>query len=420
MEDSKHPDFVKAFYLKRGFSTRALHAGEHFGQPHTPAHVNPIYQTSTFVFSSAEEGAKAFAGQDDAYIYTRLGNPTVKVTEAKLNALEGAGVKLANPDIRVSTLAFSSGMAAITASQLACAKAGDEILLGNVVYGATESLAYNVLNNLGIKAFDVDVANLEAVQKAIGEHPKAKAIFFETPMNPTLALADIAAVAKIVRQVNPDIVVIVDNTFSTPYLQRPLELGADVVVHSATKYLSGHGTVVGGLVTTTLDWVKDELYKLIKNMGSSPGPFDAWLINQGLKTLAIRMEKHCSNAMAVAKYLSTHPKVSHVYYPGLENHPQHELAKKQMKHFGGMLSFELVGGLEAGRKLMNTIEVFTLAVSLGCVDSLIQHPASMTHACVPQDKRLKGGISDGLVRVSVGIEDEQDLIDALDKALAGL
>jgi len=208
--------------------------------------------------------------------------------------------------------------------------------------------------------------------------------------------------------------------FATPYLQRPLELGADVVVHSATKYICGHGTVVSGLVTTTVDAIKDELYKLVKDMGSSPSPFDAWLVNLGLKTLPMRMDRHCANAMAIARYLDQHPKVERVFYPGLESHPQHQLARRQMKDFGGMLSFELTGGIEAGRRLMNTIKVFTLAVSLGCVDSLIQHPASMTHACVPRDKRLKGGVTDGLVRVSVGIEDVDDLIRALDSALTSI
>ena len=420
MEDSKGPDYKEQFCLDCGFATRALHAGEHFGQPHTPSHTNPIYQTSTFVFASAEEGARAFSGQDPAYIYTRLGNPTVKVLEAKINALEGAGVKLSNPDLRVSTVAFSSGMAAITGALLACAQGGDEILMGNVVYGATEHLASNVLARLGIRTFDVDVADLAVVRAAIAAHPKAKAILFETPMNPTMVLADIAGVARAVREVNPDIRVIVDNTFATPYLQRPLELGADIVVHSATKYICGHGTVVSGLVTTTVDRVKDELYKLVKDLGSSPGPFDAWLVNQGLKTLPMRMDRHCSNAMAIARHLDRHPKIAKVFFPGLESHPQHALAKAQMKDFGGMLSFELVGGIEAGRTLMNTVKVFTLAVSLGCVDSLIQHPASMTHACVPRDKRLAGGVTDGLVRVSVGIEDVEDLIRALDSALAGV
>jgi len=212
--------------------------------------------------------------------------------------------------------------------------------------------------------------------------------------------------------------VVVDNTFATPYLQRPLELGADVVVHSTTKYICGHGTVVGGLTTTICDNVKDAIYTVLKDVGSNPGPFDAWLVNMGLKTLPIRMDAHCKNAMAIAKFLHQHPKVEKVYYPGLETSPYYKVARKQMKDFGGMVSFELKGGFDAGKTLMNNIKLFTLAVSLGCVDSLIQHPASMTHACVPKEKREAGGLTDGLVRVSVGIEDEADLIQALDEALA--
>ncbi|MBI5545124.1 MAG: PLP-dependent transferase [Deltaproteobacteria bacterium] len=418
MEDSKQPDFKEQFYLDCGFATRALHAGEHVGQPHTQAHANPIFQTSTFVFKNAQEGADIFSGAQPGYVYTRLGNPTVKALEGKLNALEGANIKLADPNKRVASLAFASGMAGISSTLMACCSAGDTILLGDVVYGATEHLCSNVLNRMGIKTVEVDFANLEKVEAALKANPQTKAVLFETPVNPTMKLADIAAIAKLSHQLAPEAKVIVDNTFATPYLQRPLELGADVVLHSLTKYLCGHGTVVGGIVTTTNDKVKDELYKVIKDVGANPGPFDAWLVNQGLKTLPLRMDKHCTNALAIARHLEKHPKVAKVFYPGLESHPQHALAKKQMKDFGGMISIELKGGLEAGRTLMDNIRIFTLAVSLGCVDSLIQHPASMTHACVPKEKREKAGLTDGLVRLSVGIEDVEDLIKALDDALA--
>jgi len=417
MEDSKYPDFKEKFYLDCGFATRALHAGEHVGQPHTAAHANPIFQTSTFVFRNAQEGADMFSGAKSGYVYTRLGNPTVRVLEAKLNALEGAGIKLADPDKRLASLAFASGMAAVSSTLIAACSAGDTILLGDVVYGATEHLCSNVLNRMGIKTVEVDFSNLEKVEQALKAHSKIKAVLFETPVNPTMKLADIAAVSKLVHQHAPGALVIIDNTFATPYLQRPLELGADVVLHSMTKYICGHGTVVGGIVTTANEKMKDELYKVIKDVGANPGPMDAWLVNQGLKTLPLRMERHCSNAMAVARFLEKHPKVAKVYYPGLESHPQHALAKKQMKDFGGMISVELKGGLEAGRKVMDHIKIWTLAVSLGCVDSLIQHPASMTHACVPKEKREKAGLTDGLVRLSVGIEDAEDLIRSLDEAL---
>lgn len=420
MEDSFAPDYVEQFFLDCGFATRALHAGEHVGQPHTHSHTGAIYQTSTFVFDSAEQGASIFAGEVPGYVYTRLGNPTVKVLEAKINALEGGDYKSAHPDKRISTLAFSSGMAAVSAALMACVSAGDTILLGNVVYAATEHLCSSVLSRFGVRTVEVDMSDNAAVERAINDHPKAVAIFFETPMNPTMALVDIPAVVRIVKRVNPSIRVIVDNTFCTPYLQRPLEMGADVVMHSTTKYICGHGVVVGGMVTTVIDEVRDSLYRIIKDVGSSPSPFDAWLVNLGLKTLPLRMDKHCASAARIAKHLEEHPKVASVSYPGLASHPQHALARKQMRDFGGIVSFELAGGIEAGRKLMNSIKVFTLAVSLGCVDSLIQHPASMTHACMPRDKRLRGGITDGLVRISVGLEDVEDLIRALDEALAAL
>jgi len=418
MEDSNRSDYVEKFYLDCGFGTRALHAGEHVGQPDTRAHAGAIFQTSTFVFKDAQEGADIFAGTKAGYVYTRLGNPTVMVLESKLNALEGCAVKLAHPDHRVSSLAFASGMAAISSTLIASCSAGDTILLGDVLYGATEHLCSNVLSRLGIKTVEVNMSDLTKVAAAIKQNPKAKAVLFETPTNPTLDIADIAEIVRIVKGVNPEALVIVDNTFATPYLQRPLELGADVVVHSTTKYICGHGTVVGGVVTTTNAALKDSLYKVIKDVGASPSPFDAWLVNLGVKTLPVRMQRHCDNARAVAKFLEHHPKVKRVYYPGLESSPGYALAKKQMKDFGGMVSFELKGGLEAGRTLMDKITIWTLAVSLGAVDSLIQHPASMTHACVPREKREKGGITDGLVRLSVGIEDVDDLTRSLEMALA--
>lgn len=418
MEDSLDPDFVKRFYLDCGFATRALHAGEHVGQPQSASHTGAIYQSSTFVFESAAEGAEIFAGERPGYVYTRLGNPTVRLLEAKMNALEGGNVKLNSPQTRISSLAFSSGMSAISSILLALVDAGDTVILGDVLYGATTHLAETLLSRFQVNYVEVDTSDLNAVERVLGENPKAKAILFETPTNPMMSITDIAAVSRIAKSVNPDIKVVVDSTFATPYLQRPLELGADCVVHSTTKYICGHGTVVGGVMTTTSDEIKDKTYVIIKDVGGNPSPFDAWLVNTGLKTLPIRMERHCDNAVAIATYLEKHPKVERVYYPGLESDPHHELAKRQMLKFGGMVSFDIAGGLIAGRKLMDNIEVFTLAVSLGCVDSLIQHPASMTHACVPQEKRLKAGINDGLVRVSVGIEDIEDLLRALEEALA--
>lgn len=417
MEDSHAKDFIEKFCLKYGFGTRALHSGEHVGQPQNLSHANAIFQTSTFVFEDSSHGADLFAGKRDGYIYTRLGNPTVKVLEAKINALEGCEYKLQNPKATVSTIVFSSGMSAITSTLVALLKEGDKIICGDVVYGATESFCSNILSKFGIKTVEVDLSNIEKFEITMKSNKEAKAVFFETPMNPTLKIADIERISKIAKSYNPDCKVIIDNTFATPYLQKPLNLGADVVVHSTTKYICGHGTVVGGCVTTIDDELKTKIYKVITNMGGSPSPFDSWLVNMGLKTLPLRMERHCDNALEIAKFLEKHPKVEKVYYPGLKDFPAHELAKKQMKKFGGMISFEIKGGYEAGKKLMDNIKLFTLAVSLGCVDSLIQHPASMTHASVPKEKKIKGGITDGLVRVSVGIENVEDLIRELDEGL---
>lgn len=417
MEDSKEKDFIERFYLDCGFSTRALHAGEHVGQPDTGAHANPIFQTSTFSFHNAQEGADIFAGTKIGYAYTRLGNPTVRLLEAKINALEGASYKLAHPDRCVSSLVFSSGMAAVSATFLAACSVGDTVLLADLVYGATEHFCENVLSRMGIRTVEVDMSDLERVETALRANPKAKLIFLETPANPTLKLCDIKEIARIAKSINPKIHVAVDNTFATPYLQQPFELGADVVVHSTTKYICGHGVVVGGVVTTIDEGFKNALYLVIKDVGASPSPFDAWLVNLGVKTLPLRMERHCSNAMAVARFLEGHGKVARVYYPGLESFPQLALAKRQMSGFGGIVSFELKGGFDAGRKLMDAIRMWTLAVSLGSVDSLIQHPASMTHACVPREKREHAGLNDGLVRLSVGIEDLDDLKRTLDEAL---
>ncbi len=417
MEDSFNAPFISEFYLKSGFATRALHAGEHVGQPQHSSHTGAIYQTSTFLFKDTQDGADIFAGKKPGYMYTRLGNPTVKLLEAKISALEGAGIKNSNPDVRVSAIAFSTGMSAIASTLLALASSGDTIIMGDVVYGATEHLASNVLNRYGIKTLEVDTSDLAAVKKIINDNPQAKLILLETPTNPMLVVSDIEEVSKIVKSVNPDIKVLVDNTFATPYLQNPLEIGADVVLHSTTKYICGHGTVVGGLMVTSNDDVKNAVYMILKDVGGSQSPFDAWLVNLGLKTLPLRMKKHCENAMKIAKYLVAHSKVEKVYYPGLEDNPDYKIARKQMKDFGGMVSFELKGGFEAGRTLMDNIKVFSLAVSLGCVDSLIQHPASMTHACVSKEKREKGGVTDNLVRISVGIEDCEDLLNALEDGL---
>ncbi len=419
MEDSKSLNAVEEFFLKHGFSTRALHAGEHIAGHHSNAHTVPIYQTSTFVFDDAEQGRKLFAAEDNGFIYTRLGNPTVVTAEAKLNALEGSGVKLRDPEgVRVSSLLFSSGMSAISSIMFALAQQGDTLIRGEVVYGCTDSLFTHVLPRFGVKVVVVDTSDLAQVERAIQANPRAKGVYFETPTNPTMTITDIAAVTDIAKRYNPECLVIVDNTYATPYLQRPLELGAEVVMHSATKYISGHGHVISGAVVTDNESFKDKLYGVIKDLGGCPSPFDSWLIYLGLKTLALRMDRHCASALRIAQHLERHPAIRRVYYPGLPSHPQHELARRQMHAFGGVLAFELRGGYEAARRLMNNLKIFTLAVSLGSVDSLIQHPASMTHAGVAPEVRQKIGITDELVRLSIGLEDPDDLIAALDEGLA--
>lgn len=418
MEDSKHPDAVNEFYLRHGFATRALHAGEHIAGHHGNAHTVPIYQTSTFVFDSAEQGRRLFASEDEGFIYTRMGNPTVLTAEAKLNALEGGGAKLRDPEnAHLSSLLFSSGMSAVSSIMLALLEAGDTLIRGEVVYGASDSLFTHVLPRYGVKVVSVDTSDLDALREVMRRHPRAKGLYFETPTNPTMAITDLAEASRIAHEANPACRVIVDNTYATPYLQRPLEHGADVVMHSTTKYISGHGTVIGGAVITNDSAFKDKLYGIMKNVGSCPSPFDGWLIYLGLKTLALRMERHCQSALAVARHLEAHPMVSRVHYPGLPSHPQHELARRQMSGFGGVLAFELKDGYEVARRLMDSVEIWTLAVSLGCVDSLIQHPASMTHSAVAPEVRRRVGITDSLVRLSVGLEDVEDLIGALDEGL---
>ncbi len=418
MESSKNKDAVDKFYLKYGFATRALHAGEKVGQPKTHAHTNAIYQTSTFIFDSAEEGADLFASKKEGYIYTRMGNPTALVVEAKLNALEGSEVKLKDPDnVRVSSLIFASGMGAISSTILAVMQSGDTMIYGSVLYGATDNLITTILPKYNINAIPCDTDNIGQFEEIMKKNPKTKLVLFETPTNPMMTITDIAALCKIAKSINPGVVIAVDNTFATPYLQRPLTLGADVVMHSTTKYIGGHGTIVGGAVITNRDDIKDKLYHVMKDFGACPSPFDAWLVNQGLKTLPLRMDRHCENAMKVAEFLEKHPKVDKVHYPGLKSFPQHELAKKQMKDFGGMVTFEIKGGYTAATKLLNNVHVMTLAVSLGGVDSLIQHPASMTHASVSPEVKKRLGISDNLIRLSVGLEDADDILTDLDQAL---
>jgi methionine-gamma-lyase len=386
----------------QGLATRCVHAGER-PDPQTGSLTTPLYQTSTFVFESAEQGAARFAGTEPGYIYTRLGNPTLTPLEAKVADLEGGE----------AGLAFGSGMAAISGVVMALVSAGDHIIYGDTIYGCTFDFLHEVLGRFGVAATGVDCSDPAAVEAAI--QPNTKLLLFETPANPTMKLTDIQAMATISRR--HDLALVVDNTFMSPYLQRPLSLGADVVVHSATKYIGGHGDVIAGIAVGRKEFIDRVRMTTLKNVGGVLGPFEAWLLLRGLKTLHVRLDRHCENAGQVARFLEQHPAVARVYYPGLSSHPQYELARRQMDGPGGVLSFELKGGLEAGRRLMNGVKLCQVAVSLGDADTLIQHPASMTHAVVPPEVRLKMGISDGLVRLSVGLEDPRDLMADLDGAL---
>ena len=391
---------------KTGFTTRAIHAGQ--GPcPLTGALSTPIYQTSTFVFADVDQGAARFAGEEDGYIYTRLGNPTQAAFEEKIANLEEGE----------AGLAFGSGMAAITGTLLALTKQGDHIVSCDTIYGCTHAFLSTILPRYGIETTFADLSNPETAEAAL--KPNTKVIYLETPANPTMKLVDIEAMSQLARRIGAKVVV--DNTFATPYLQRPLKLGADVVVHSATKFIGGHGDVIAGAAVGSKEFIDEVRVTTLKDIGGIISPFVAWLLLRGAKTLTLRMGRHCENALEVATFLEQHPAVERVHYPGLPSNPQYKLAQKQMQNgFGGMLSFELKDGFEAGKQLMNTLKLCSLAVSLGDIETLIQHPASMTHSPYPPEERLQAGITDGLVRMSVGIEDVADIIADLEQGLDAL
>ncbi|BES66547.1 methionine gamma-lyase [Gottschalkiaceae bacterium SANA] len=382
------------------FNTKAIHGGK-IHEKQFGAHATPIYQTSTFVFESCKQGGDRFAGRDSGYKYTRLGNPNTTEISAKMAILDETDAGLYT----------SSGMSAISTALMGLMKAGDHFICSDCVYGGTYAVIDKVITNYGIDMDYVKINDEAALDAAFKENTKV--VYIETPANPTLELIDIKKIAKIAH--DKGAILIVDNTFMTPYLQKPMVLGADLVVYSVTKYINGAGDVVGGMITGKQEYVNRINNPHLLNLGGTGSPFDSWLVSRGIKTLGVRMERHCTNAMAVAEYLESHPKVKTVYYPGLKSFPQHELAKEQMDGFGGMISFELVGGFDDAQTLLDNLKIFGLAVSLGGVDSLIQHPASMTHAGIPEPERIKAGITNELVRVSVGIEDIEDLIEDLDK-----
>lgn len=387
---------------KAKFATICVHGSGGIDQA-TGAVSIPIYQSSTFAFESARAGAEIFAGEREGYVYTRIGNPTQAALEREVAFLENGE----------AGLAFGSGMAAISSIILSLAKSGNNVVASNTLYGGTHQFFMETLPRYDIEVREIDGTKLENFSKNIDE--KTSCIYIETPANPTLTIIDIKSCAKLARKHN--IPLIVDNTFPTPYFQKPLELGADIVVHSATKYIGGHGDTVAGVVVGKKDYIDRLRGEILRDLGGIISPLNAWLLVRGLKTLAVRMQRHEENALEVAKYLALHPKVEKVWYPGLTTHPQYQLACDQMSGFGGIVSFEIKGGRRAGEKLMNSVELYTLAVSLGDVDSLIEHPASMTHSTYCSEDLEKIGISEGFVRLSVGLEDRQDLIEDLSQAL---
>lgn len=385
------------------FATKCVHAAEK-PDPVFGAHTTPIFQTSTFILENARQGAARFAGEVSGYVYARIppNTPTHSVLADKFAALEGGE----------AGQTFASGMAGITAIVLTALKQGDHLISTDVIYGCTYSLFSQILPGLGIEVSFVDTSKIENVKQAF--KPETKMIFLESPANPTLTVCDIYEISRIARENGA--LCVVDNTFATPYFQRPLELGADLSLSSCTKYIGGHADLLGGIVAGNKDFIA-RMSAVVGYTGGIMGPHEAWLCIRGLKTLHIRMERHAENATKVAEFLESRPEVEWVRYPGLPSHPQHELARKQMSGFSGMLSFEIKGGIEAGRRLMDNVKLCSLAVSLGATDTLIQHPASMTHACVPHVVRKRVGITDGLVRLSVGIEDPEDIIADLKQAL---
>ncbi|HOE39073.1 MAG TPA: aminotransferase class I/II-fold pyridoxal phosphate-dependent enzyme [Bacteroidales bacterium] len=387
---------------KKGFNTKLIHAGDYedaFGSA-----VMPIYQTSTFRFKSSKHGADCFSGKEAGYVYTRLGNPTVNALEEKIAQLENG----------YRAIAFSSGMSAVTAVYMTFLEKDAHMISSSAIYGTSRAVLERDFSRFGVQCDFIDTSVISDIEKAI--RPNTKLLYIETPTNPTMVLTDIKAATELAHK--HGIVVCVDNTFSSPYLQKPLDLGADVSLHSITKFINGHADIVGGMLITKDPKIDEELRKTMAYMGGNMDPHQAYMVSRGVKTLSLRVERSMQSAQKIAEYLEKHPKVAWVKYPGLKSHPQHELAKKQMTGFGAMICFELKGGYAAGEKVMDNVKLAMLAVSLGGVETLIQHPASMTHSSLSKESREAAGITDGLVRFSVGIEDCEDIIADLENALA--
>jgi len=398
----------KNFSLK-GFGSAAIHAGHE--QDPRYAHQTPIYASSTYVYDTAEQGMRRFSGQEEGYIYSRWGNPTITEAEEKIAALETFGLNK-----EAKGILHASGMAAITTLLFATLKAGDKVLSHFSLYGGTDEILHKVLPDFGVQPVIADLRQLDKVEDILKNDSDIKMLYIETPANPTIQCVDIEELSKIAKRYN--LVVACDNTFATPFLQQPFQYDVDFIVHSTTKFLNGHGTAIGGiLLGKDVEFMKTKVTKVHRLMGGNSNGFDAFLLTQGIKTLEIRMQRHCSNAMEVAQFLQHHQAVANVNYAGLTSHPDHAIAMKQMRHAGGMLSFELKGGMQAGVDFMNKLKMCVRTVSLGTVDTLLSHPASMTHYSVPKEQREKYGITDGLIRMNVGIENVQDILADVEQAL---
>ena len=398
-----------------GFGSAAVHAG-HKKDPNY-AHLVPIYASSTFVYDDAEQGMRRFSGQEEGYIYSRWGNPTFTEAEKKIAALESFGLHKNGAPLEVKGILHASGMAALTTLFLSTLRSGDKILTHYSLYGGTEELVSRLLPSLGISAIIADLRDLNIAEEAIKADPTIKMVYIETPANPTIQCVDIEALATMARQYS--LLTACDNTFATPYLQQPFKYGIDFIVHSTTKFLNGHGTAIGGiLLGSDLEFMKTRAFVTAKTLGGNANPFDAFLLINGMKTLELRMERHCHNAMEIAHFLQAHAAVSKVNYTGLSDHPDYFTAAKQMRHPGAMLSFELKTGLQGGIDFMNKLKMCVRTVSLGTCDTLLSHPASMTHYSVPKEQREQYGITDGLIRMNVGIENVQDILADLDQSLS--
>lgn len=398
----------KSFPLT-GWGSMAVHAGHE--QDPMYAHQVPIYASSTYVFDDAEQGMRRFSGQEEGYIYSRWGNPTITEAEKKITALETFGL-----GIEAKGILHASGMAAISTLMLATLKPGDKILTHFSLYGGTNELVNNILPGFKIDAVIADLRDLAIAEDKLKADPSIKMLYLETPANPTIQCVDLEELTKLAKQYN--CIVACDNTFATPYLQQPFQFGVDFIVHSTTKFLNGHGTAIGGiLIGKDVELMNTKITKVHRLLGGNSNPFDTFMLIQGIKTLEVRMERHCHNAMEVANFLGSHPAVAKVNYTGLADHPDHYTAMKQMRHPGAMLSFELKGGFQGGIEFMNKLQMCIRTVSLGTCDTLLSHPASMTHYSVPKEEKERYGITDGLIRMNVGIENLQDIITDLNLSL---